>query len=101
MPDKKPITLADLRAKRDDILRLAEARGVYNVRVFGSVARGDANADSDVDLLVCFPDNYRLRDHAGLVVLLEQLLGYPVDIAIEQNLREVYRPHILKDAIPL
>ena len=54
MPDKKPITLADLRAKRDDILRLAEARGVYNVRVFGSVVRGDANADSDVDLLFVF-----------------------------------------------
>ncbi|MCU0480421.1 MAG: nucleotidyltransferase domain-containing protein, partial [Anaerolineae bacterium] len=80
---------------------LAEARGAYDVRVFGSVARGEAHPDSDVDLLVKFPSDYRLRDHSGLIVSLEQLLNCPVDVAIEANLREAYRAYILEDAIDL
>jgi uncharacterized protein len=86
---------------RDSILRLAAQRCAYNVRVFGSVARGEARANSDVDFLVEFPSTYRLIDHAALLNDLQELLGCPVDVAIEANLREEMRPHILKDAVPL
>lgn len=83
--------------KRQAVLRLAEQYGVRNVRVFGSVARGDATPDSDVD----FPAGYRLLDHIGLQQALQTLLGRRVEVAIERNLREEFRAHILKDAISL
>lgn len=94
-------TLDDLRARRDEILALAAQYGAYNVRVFGSVARGDATPHSDVDLLVTFPESYRLLQHAGLIVALKTLLNRDVDISIEQNVRELYRAAVLRDAVPL
>ncbi len=57
---KSPPTLDDLRVRRDEIITLAERYGAYNVRVFGSVARGEASADSDVDLLVSFRESASL-----------------------------------------
>ncbi len=98
---KTPPTLDDLRAHRDEILRLAAKYGAYNVRVFGNVARGEATPESDVDLLVEFPPAYRLLDHAGLVAALKRLLNQPVDVSVETNLREGYRDEILRDALPL
>lgn len=83
MTAKKPITLADLRAKRDDILRLAEARGVYNVRVFGSVARGEATADSDVDLLVSAKSHLDMFDLVGLWLDLQELLVCDVSLVTD------------------
>lgn len=61
----KPLTLADLRARRAEILALAELYGAYNVRVFGSVARGEASPTSDVDLLVNFHDEASLYELSG------------------------------------
>lgn len=87
--------------KREAVLQLAERYGARNVRVFGSVARGDANLDSDVDFLVDFPVGYRLLDHTGLQQELQVLLGRRVEVAIERNLREEFRSFILKDAISL
>ncbi|MCB9457501.1 MAG: nucleotidyltransferase family protein [Anaerolineaceae bacterium] len=87
--------------KRDEILRLAKQRGASNVRVFGSVARQEAGEDSDIDILVTFRAGYRLLDHAGLVMDLQELLGRHVDVAIESNLRDEMRDTILRDAIPL
>ncbi|MCA9906851.1 MAG: nucleotidyltransferase domain-containing protein, partial [Anaerolineae bacterium] len=69
--------------KREAVLRLAEYYGARNVRVFGSVARGDATHDSDVDFLVDFPPGYRLLDHTGLQQELQTLLGRRVEVAIE------------------
>lgn len=83
MTAKKPITLADLRAKRDDILRLAEARGVYNVRVFGSVARGEATANSDVDLLVSAKSHLDMFDLVGLWLDLQELLVCDVSLVTD------------------
>ncbi|MHB8627814.1 MAG: nucleotidyltransferase family protein [Aggregatilineales bacterium] len=87
--------------KYDEILRLAKRYGASNVRIFGSVARGEAGPDSDVDFLVDFKPDYRLWDHIGLKQDLEDLLGRRVDVAIAKNLREEFRPSIMRDAIVL
>ena len=66
------LTLDALRTeRRDDIMRLARRRGAENVRVFGSLARGEANENSDLDLLVCWEPGRSLLDHAGLVARYE------------------------------
>ena len=90
--------------KRGDIgqiLRLAECRGAENVRVFGSVARGEAGADSDVDLLVAWKQGRSLFDHAGLVADLQDLLGMKVHVGTEQALHRYVCERILREATPL
>ena len=87
--------------KRDQILNAAARYGASNVRVFGSVARGEARPDSDVDILVVFPPDYKLRQHLGLTVDLEAILGRDVDVSVEQNLREEYADAILESAVLL
>jgi hypothetical protein len=94
-------TLSALRARRDEILSLAAQYGASNVRVFGSVAHGEARADSDVDVLVQFSEDYRLLQHAGLIAALKELLPYDVDVSVEQNLRVEYRASIMRDAVML
>jgi predicted nucleotidyltransferase len=98
---KKPPTIQVLRARRADIIALAERYGAYNVRVFGSVARGEADADSDIDLLVNLPPGYTLLKLSGLVRALRELLGYPVEVASADHLRAEMREAILRDAQPL
>ena len=90
-----------LRAKRPEILRAAKAHGAGNVRVFGSVARGEAVTGSDIDLLVDLEAGRSLLDHAALVVDLEGLLGCRVDVAVERGLRPRVRDRVLREAIPL
>ena len=80
---KMPLTLDDLRASREDILRLAERRGAYNVRVFGSVARGEATPESDVDLLVATRSGVSVFDMVGLWLDLKDLLGCDVSLITE------------------
>jgi len=87
--------------KRQEILRLAEKRGAFNVRVFGSVTRGEATPESDIDFLVDFEPDYRLLDQIGLMVDLSELLGRKVDVAVAHNLRDELQPYILADATPL
>ena len=90
-----------LGRQKHQILRIAALHGASNVRVFGSVARGEAGPDSDVDLLVDLEQGRSLLDHAALKVDLEQLLELPVDVATERGLKPRFREHILKEAIPL
>jgi len=90
-----------LQGKRDAILKLAAQYGASNVHVFGSVARGEATPDSDIDFLVDFKPGYRLWDHIGLKQDLEVLLGRKVDVAIARNLREEFQSYVLGGAIPL
>jgi uncharacterized protein len=90
-----------LNVKRDEILFLAAKHGAFNVRVFGSVARGEARSDSDVDFLVDMEPQRSLLDQVGLIQDLEDLLGRKVDVATELGLREHFRARILRDAVPL
>jgi len=90
-----------IQVRREDILRTASQHGVYNVRVFGSVARGDADEQSDLDLLVDMEPGRSLLDLGGLLVDLEELLGCSVDVVTENGLRERIRDRVLQEAIPL
>ena len=90
-----------LNDKREEILRLAALHGARNVRIFGSVARGEAGPDSDVDVLVEFEKGRSLFDHAGLLLDLEAILGCKVDVVSERGLRERIRDRVLREAVPL
>jgi len=87
-----------LEEKRDQILRIASRHGAHNIRVFGSVARGDADESSDIDLLVDFEPDRSLLDHAALVLDLEELLGRKVDVVTEKGVYWLLRRRILKEA---
>ena len=96
------LTLETLRKeRRDEILRLAEQRGAGSLRVFGSVARGEANENSDLDLLVAWQPGRSLMDHAGLVQDLQELLGTKVHVGTEKSLHWYVRDRILREATPL
>ncbi|MCX6644810.1 MAG: nucleotidyltransferase family protein [bacterium] len=75
-----------IKEKRDQILELASMHGAYNVRVFGSVARGEASEDSDLDILVDLKPGHTLFDLGGLLIDLERLLGCNVDVLTEPAL---------------
>ena len=90
-----------LLSKREEILRIAARHGARNIRIFGSVARGEAGENSDIDLLVELEQGRSLLDQAGLMVELEELLGRKVDVVTEQGLYWLLRRRILKEARPL
>jgi predicted nucleotidyltransferase len=90
-----------IRAKRDEILRIAANYGARNIRVFGSVARGDARPESDVDFLIDTGPVTSSWFPAGLVVDLQDLLGRPVEVVTEKGLNPLIRDRVLKEAVPL
>jgi predicted nucleotidyltransferase len=90
-----------LRQYRETILSIARQHGAFNVRVFGSVARGDATPESDVDLLVKFEPHRSLLDQIKLQQALEDLLGCRVEVISEDGLYWLLRRRILKEAQPL
>jgi predicted nucleotidyltransferase len=87
-----------LKEKREEILRIAANHGARNVRVFGSVVRGEAGEASDVDFLVDFEPGRSLLDQAGLIADLEDLLGRKADVVTEGSLYWLLRRRILKEA---
>lgn len=99
MAEGEGVTLQELRGRRDDILRIAEQRGAHNIRVFGSVARGEATRDSDVDFLVDFESGRSLIDLSGLILDLEEALGCRVDVGTQ--VRPVIRDKVDRDAVAL
>jgi len=90
-----------LKSKREEILRIAARRGARNVRLFGSVAWGEADAQSDVDILVDMEPGRSLLDLGRLWWELNELLGVEVDVVTANGLRERIRERILSEAIPL
>jgi hypothetical protein len=80
---------------------LAERRGARNIRVFGSVARGEAGPESDLDLLVEMEPGRSLLDHIALIHDLEEVLGCRVDMVTEKALKERYKERVLSEAIAL
>ncbi|MCS7079429.1 MAG: nucleotidyltransferase family protein [Chloracidobacterium sp.] len=90
-----------LQRHREAILALAAKHGARNVRVFGSVARGEARPDSDIDLLVKMEEGRSLLDICALSADLRELLGCPVDVVSEDGLYWLLRRRILEEAKPL
>ena len=90
-----------LEEKRNEILRIAQAHGASNVRVFGSVARGEEGPDSDLDLLVEMKPGSSLLDLVSLWQDLEDLLGHKVDVITEGGISPYLRDRIYAEAVPL
>jgi predicted nucleotidyltransferase len=90
-----------LREKRNDIRNIAARHGAYNVRVFGSVARGEAGPESDIDFLVDAGPTTSSWFPAGLILELEKILGHRVEIVTENGLNPFIRDYVLREAVPL
>jgi len=93
--------IQSLRVKREEILQIAEKHGARTVRIFGSVARGEADAASDLDLLVEMEPGRSLLDLGGFLMELQDLLGCRVDVVTEKGLRERIRERVLREAVAL
>ena len=94
--------LDELHSKRDALHALGGRYGARRIRVFGSVARGEERADSDVDFLVDFPRGYDLfRQRLPLAEKLQTLLGRPVEVIPEHELNRHIREQVLKEAVDL
>jgi hypothetical protein len=90
-----------LKSKRDEILAIAAKHGARNIRVFGSVARGEDDSNSDIDLLVELKSGTTLLGHAALMQELEELLGVKVDVVSDRGLRDRIQDRVLKEAVAL
>ena len=95
----EPVAL--LKEHREAILRLAAQHGASNVRVFGSVARGEADESSDIDFLVDLAPDRSLLNLGGLWSDLNDLLDGKADVVTEQGLRDHIRERVLEEAAPL
>lgn len=93
--------IEELRGRRAEILRLAALHGATNIRVFGSVACGEADERSDVDFLVDMGSGQSLLDLGGLLEDLRDLLRHPVDVVTERALKARIRDRVLREAVPL
>jgi predicted nucleotidyltransferase len=90
-----------LKTRRKAILAIAARNGAVNVRVFGSVARGDNRPDSDIDFLVNLEAGRSLLDLARFLRELQSLLGQKVDVVTEAGLRARIKSDVLREARPL
>ena len=90
-----------IRSKRDVIQRIAAQHGARNVRLFGSVARGEARPESDIDLLVEAGPATSAWFPGGLVADLEDVLGRRVDVVTERALAPEFRDRVLREAVPV
>ena len=88
-----------LQERREEILEIATKYGAYNVRIFGSVARGEETDASDIDFLVELEPERNLLDRIALIQDLEELLGRKVDVAKPNTLHELIRDRVLREAV--
>ncbi|MBP1466234.1 nucleotidyltransferase family protein [Candidatus Chloroploca sp. M-50] len=95
------MNLDQLRSRRAEILTLAEQHGAHNVRVFGSVVRGESGSESDIDLLIDMDEQRSLLDLVALWQDLQDMLGRRVDVVTERSLHWYIRDRVLREARPL
>jgi predicted nucleotidyltransferase len=96
-----PPTLEALRQRRDEIMEVMHKHGISSVRVVGSVARGEAGPESDVDLLISFPASRSVFDLVGLWLDMKDLLGYEVSLIPDSANDEQFMQSVLEDAVAL
>jgi hypothetical protein len=90
-----------LQEKRSEIIRIAGKHGAYNIRIFGSVVRGETGPDSDIDFLIDAGPTTSSWFPAGLILDLQEILGRPVEVVTEKALNPYIREHVLREAVPL
>ncbi len=90
-----------IEEKREKILEIAAKYGAFDMRIFGSVARGEADETSDIDFVVKMEPGRSLMDLGGLLFDLQDLLGLKVDVVTEGGLRERIRDQVMREAVPL
>jgi predicted nucleotidyltransferase len=95
------LTLESLRARRRELIDIAARRGARNIRVFGSVARGETRANSDVDLIVDIDPDRRAMDLLGLIVDLEDALGTAVHVVETSPPMPPLLVKVLSESVPL
>ncbi len=95
------ISKETIHQRRDEIRRIAAEHGAINVRVFGSVARGEETSDSDLDLLIDVGPKTSSWFPAGLILDLEKLLGCRVEVVTEKSLNPLLRDQVLREAIQI
>ena len=96
---RRRVTVAELRAHQQEIASIAERYGISNIRVFGSVARGEADDDSDLDLLIDVAPGHGYFDMAGFALEVEALLGVFTQVATENGLKARMRDRIIAEAV--
>lgn len=98
---RRRVTVDDLRAHRDEIIAIGQRYGVSNVRVFGSVARGEADEFSDLDLLIDVAPGHGYFDMAGFALDVEQLMMVFTQVATPNDLKKRIQARVLAEAVPL
>ena len=98
---RRAVTLDEVRAHRDEIVQLGERFGVRNIRVFGSVARGEATPESDLDLLVDVDRGHGYFDMAGFALGVEDQIGVFTQVATPRSLKFRIRDRVIRDAVAL
>ena len=94
-------TLEEIRSRRQRILEIASYWGARRVRLFGSLARGEAGPRSDVDFVVDFEPGRSLLDHGGLLMDLQDELGCRIDVVSSRGMQGRFREHVEKEAVEL
>lgn len=96
---RRRVTVEELRARREEIVTIGERYGVSNIRVFGSVARGEADERSDLDLLIDVVPGRGLLAMAGFALEVEELLGVFTQVVTEQGIKKRIRGRVLAEAV--
>ncbi|MBN1555382.1 MAG: nucleotidyltransferase family protein [Phycisphaerae bacterium] len=95
------MSLNDIRSRREEILAIAARYGASQVRVFGSISRGEETPASDVDLLVHLDENRTLLDQIALIHALEDFLGCHVDVVDDEAVHPILREDIMAEVMDL